>query len=207
MQRVKTLRANELESPQAAPRKSFAHSVRNPAACRDCPAGQRQCQPSSWSNDRLVKKHSGVEALVRLEHYLRPQALTTWAGRPGGSGEPPLPSLVPSGVGAMESPAVASHPLRDLNRPIAASATPRLMKQILLRVPAVFAEIGFGELAKPLHAHLPSPRKIMLPQHALDPDIDRECSQPLIRKKHHAICNLRPHAWQRAQLFSELGVG
>ncbi len=103
-----------------------------------------------------------------------------------------------SEVGAMESPAVASQPLRDLNRPIAASATPRLMKQILLRVPAVFAEIGFGELAKPLRAHLPSTRKIMLPQHALDPDIDRECSQPLIRKKHHAICNLRPHAWQRA---------
>ena len=105
----------------------------------------------------------------------------------GGSGEPPLPSLIPSEVGAI-----------DLNRPIAASATPRLMKQILLRVPAVFAEIGFGELAKPLRAHLPSTRKIMLPQHALDPDIDRECSQPLIRKKHHAICNLRPHAWQRA---------
>src|SRR6266536_1810123 len=78
------------------------------------------------------------------------------------------------------------------------------MKQILLRVPAVFAEIGFRELAKPLRAHLPSTRKIMLPQHALDPDIDRECSQPLIPKKHHAICNLRPHAWQRAQLFRSL---
>ena len=80
------------------------------------------------------------------------------------------------------------------------------MKQILLRVPAVFAEIRFGELPQPLRRHFPSTRKIMLPQHALDPDIDRECSQPLIRKKHHAICNLRPHAWQRAQLFSELGI-
>src|SRR6266550_7744761 len=143
----------------------------------------------------LGEEAFGRSSSLRLEHYLRPQALTTWLG---GSGEPPLPSLIPSEVGAMESPAVASQPLRDLNRPIAASATPRLMKQILLRVSAVFAEIGFGELAKPLRAHLPSTRKIMLPQHAFDPDIDRECSQPLMRKKHHAICNLRPHAWQSA---------
>ena len=27
---------------------------------------QTQCQPSSWSNDRLVKEHLGVEALLRL---------------------------------------------------------------------------------------------------------------------------------------------
>src|SRR6266550_9369150 len=144
----------------------------------------------------LGEEAFGRSSSLRLEHYLRPQALTTWAGKLGGSGEPPLPSPIPSEVRAI-----------DLNRPIAASATPRLVKQILLRVPAVFAEIGFGELAKPLRAHLPSTRKIMLPQHALDPDIDRKCSQPLIPKKHHAICNLRPHAWQRAQLFSELGIG
>src|SRR6266481_2241423 len=108
----------------------------------------------------------------------------------------PLPSLIPSEVGAI-----------DLNRPIAASATPRLMKQILLRVSAVFTEISLGELLQPLRGHFLSTREIMLPQHALDPDIDRECSQPLIRKKHHAICNLRPHAWQCAKLFSELGIG
>src|SRR5215813_3961732 len=46
----------------------------------------------------------------------------------------------------------------------------------------------------------------MLFQHALDPDIDRERSQPFIREKHHAICNLRPNAWQCAQLFSQLGI-
>ncbi len=28
----------------------------------------------------LVKKHSGVKARLRLEQYLRRQALTTWAG-------------------------------------------------------------------------------------------------------------------------------
>ena len=82
----------------------------------------------------------------------------------------------------------------------------RMMKQILLRVATVFAEVRFRELPQPLRGHFLSTREIMLPQHALDPDIDRECAQPLIRKKHHAICNLRPHAWQRAQLFSELGI-
>ena len=83
---------------------------------------------------------------------------------------------------------------------------PDVMKQILLRIPAVFSEVRFRELPEPLRGHFLSTRKIMLPQHAFDPDIDRECSQPLIRKKHHAICNLRPHAWQRAQLFSKLGI-
>src|SRR4029077_5383845 len=75
--------ANELGSRQAAPRKSSAHLVRGPAACRDCPAGRKQCQPWSCSNDRLVKKHSGLEASLRLEHYLRRQALTTWAASSG----------------------------------------------------------------------------------------------------------------------------
>src|SRR4029077_1143508 len=75
--------ANELGSRQAAPRKSSAHLVRGPAACRDCPAGRKQCQPSSCSNDRLVKKHSGLEASLRLEQYLRRQALTTWAAASG----------------------------------------------------------------------------------------------------------------------------
>src|SRR5262245_5353779 len=76
MQRARTPPPNESESPQAAPRKPYARPVRNPAACR---AGRKQCQPSSWSNDCLVEKHSGVEALLRLEQYLRPRALTTCA--------------------------------------------------------------------------------------------------------------------------------
>src|SRR6266480_2881098 len=83
---------------------------------------------------------------------------------------------------------------------------PRMMKQVLLRVPTVFAEICLGELAQPLRGHFISTRKITLPQHTLYPYIDRECSQPLIRKKHHAICNLRPHAWQCAQVFSEVSI-
>src|SRR5438094_9592654 len=81
-----------------------------------------------------------------------------------------------------------------------------MMKQILLRVPAVFAEIIFGEDAKPLRRHLFSTGKIMLRQHALDPDIDRECPKPLICKKHDAVCDLWSHTWQRAQLFSEFDI-
>src|SRR6476659_5850438 len=70
----------------------------------------------------------------------------------------------------------------------------------------MFSKVRFRELPQPLRRHLPSTRKIMLPPYSLEPDINRERSQPLIRKKHHAICNLRPHARQRAQLFSELGI-
>src|SRR4029077_20795532 len=122
--------ANELGSRQVAPRKSSAHLVRGPAACRDCPAGRKQCQPSSCSNDRLVKKHSGVEALLRLEQYLTPQALTTWPGCWAVQMNRPLPSLILSEGGAFA-----------LNRRIAAPATPRVMKQILLRISTVFSEV------------------------------------------------------------------
>src|SRR5262249_58597218 len=89
-------------------------------------------------------------------------------------------------------------------RPRFSRSHPRVIKKILLCVPAMFAEIGFGELPQQLRRHLPSTRKIILPQYPLDPDVDRKCSQPLIGKKHHAICNLRTDARQHAQLFSEL---
>ena len=71
----------------------------------------------------------------------------------------------------------------------------------------MFSEICFGELTQAPRRHLLSTREIMLHQYPFDPYIDRECSQPLVRKKHHAICNLRPHAWQGAQMFSQLGIG
>src|SRR6266436_2282749 len=83
---------------------------------------------------------------------------------------------------------------------------PDVMKQILLRVPAVFSEVRFRELPEPLRGHFLSTRKIMLPQHALNPDIDRERAQALISKKHHAVCDLRPHPWERAELFSKLSI-
>jgi hypothetical protein len=49
-----------------------------------------------------------------------------------------------------------------------------MMKQILLCIPAMFAEICFTKLAEPLCRHFPSTREILLPQHTLDPDIDWE---------------------------------
>src|SRR5438094_2129580 len=80
------------------------------------------------------------------------------------------------------------------------------MKQILLRMPAVFAEIRFRKLTQPLCRHLLSTREILLPQHPLNPHIDREGPQPLVRKEHDAICDLRAHSWQRAELFLKLGI-
>src|SRR6185436_4338463 len=83
---------------------------------------------------------------------------------------------------------------------------PRLMKQILLRVSAVFSKVRLSKLMQPPRGQSLPTRKIMLPQDALDPDIDRECSQPLIRKEHYAICNLRPNTRQGTQLFSQLSI-
>ena len=51
----------------------------------------------------------------------------------------------------------------NLNRSIAASAQPRVMKQVLLRITAVFAEIGFGKFTQPLRGYFLSTLKILLP--------------------------------------------
>jgi hypothetical protein len=48
-------------------------------------------------------------------------------------------------------------------RAISAGSHPGMMKQILLRVPAVFAKIRFGKLTQPLRRRSFSTRKIMLP--------------------------------------------
>ena len=81
------------------------------------------------------------------------------------------------------------------------------MKQVLLCIPAVFAEVRFGKFAQPLRCDLLLPREITLSQDPRDPDIDGECAEPLVAEKHHAICNLRSHARQGAQVFSKLGIG
>src|SRR5467141_2054923 len=77
----------------------------------------------------------------------------------------------------------------------------RVMKQVLLRVSAVFAEIGLGKVPQLLRRHFLSMRKIALSQNPLDPHVDRECAEPLVGKKHHTICDLRPNAGQRAQFL------
>jgi hypothetical protein len=54
-----------------------------------------------------------------------------------------------------------------------------MMKQILLRVTAIFAKIYLGEFAKLQGRHLFLPRKILLFQGPPDPDVDRERAQTL----------------------------
>jgi hypothetical protein len=67
------------------------------------------------------------------------------------------------------------------------------MKQVLLRVSAVFAEIGLGKFPQLFPSHFPSMREIALSQNPLDPHVDREGAEALVGKKHHAICDLRPN--------------
>ena len=78
------------------------------------------------------------------------------------------------------------------------------MKQVLLRVTAVFAKICFRKFAQPWFRDF-LPRKILLFQNSLNPDIDRKCAQALIGKQHYAVGYLRSHAGQRTQLFSKIG--
>jgi hypothetical protein len=56
------------------------------------------------------------------------------------------------------------------------------MKQVLLRIPAVFAKIGFGKFTQLLRRHFLPAREIMLSQNPFDPDVDWECAEPLVSK-------------------------
>ena len=81
------------------------------------------------------------------------------------------------------------------------------MKQILLRITAILAEMSFRKCAELLRLYFFLPMEIFLPQNALDPDVNRESAQALIGKEHHAISDLRPDTWQRAELFSKIRIG
>jgi len=78
-----------------------------------------------------------------------------------------------------------------------------MVKQILLRVAAVFAKIAFGKFTQLLCRHFPSTLQIMLSQNPLDPHIDRECAEPLVCKEHHAVCDLQAHARQLTQVLAK----
>src|SRR5688572_29047875 len=75
----------------------------------------------------------------------------------------------------------------------------RMMKEILLRIATVLAEIGVAKGPKLLRCHLLPPGKVFLLQDALDPNIDRKRAQPLVSEKHHAISHLRADPWQLAK--------
>ena len=80
------------------------------------------------------------------------------------------------------------------------------MKQVLLRITAVFAKIAFGKFTQPLRGDLLLVREITLFQDPLDPDVDGECAQALVGKQHYAVGYLRSHAGQRAELFSKIEI-
>ena len=76
-----------------------------------------------------------------------------------------------------------------------------MMKQVLLRVTAVFAKIRFRKFAQPLFRDFFLPREILLFQNPLDPDVDWKCAQSLVGKQHYTVGNLRSHAGQRSTIF------
>src|SRR5450631_2391838 len=80
------------------------------------------------------------------------------------------------------------------------AAFSRMMKQVLLRVPAVFSEVGFTKGAELCCGYFSFSRKVFLFQDALDPDVDWKRPQPLVGKEHHTTSNLCAHARQFTQM-------
>src|SRR5438874_873349 len=81
------------------------------------------------------------------------------------------------------------------------------MKQILLCVAAMFAEVSLCERLQPRRVQFSSSRKILFAQNPLDPDVDRKRAQPLVGKEHHTISNLRAYARQLAQPRAKIDIG
>ena len=81
------------------------------------------------------------------------------------------------------------------------------MKQVLLRVTAVFAKIRFRKFPQPQFRDFPFPRKILLFQNPPDPDVDWKSAQSFVGKEHYTIGNLHSHTGQRTQFLSEIGIG
>lgn len=71
-----------------------------------------------------------------------------------------------------------------------------MMKQILLGVSAVLAEVLRRELGQFLCRYFAPVPEIRLSQDALDPNIDWEGADALVGEEHYAICDLRTHAGQ-----------
>ena len=90
---------------------------------------------------------------------------------------------------------------------LAARTLAGVVKEVLLRVAAVIAEIRLAKRAELLRRHLAFPGKIFLFQDALDPDIDRKRAQPLVGEEHHAISDFRADAGQLAESGPQGFVG
>src|SRR5262249_46825566 len=109
------------------------------------------------------------------------------------------PSLC-HGVMTSVSSQISAPSLRSLTHP-------RVMKQILLRVAPMVAEVFLCERLEPRRVQSWRPGKISFPEHPLDPDIDREGTKTLVGKEHHTISNLRAHARQLAQTHPKIEIG
>src|SRR5438876_11617972 len=80
----------------------------------------------------------------------------------------------------------------------------RVMKQILLRVATMCAEIICSEIRQHLSSHFASPGKIFFAQDSFDPNVNGECCDSLVGEEHDAISHFHPHARELAQLLPQL---
>jgi hypothetical protein len=74
----------------------------------------------------------------------------------------------------------------------------RVMKQILLRVATMCAEIICNEIRQHLSSHFAFPGNIFFAQDSFDPNINRKCCDSLVGEEHDAICYFHPDARELA---------
>jgi hypothetical protein len=82
----------------------------------------------------------------------------------------------------------------------------RVMKQILLRVATMWAEIVCSEIRQHLSSHFAFPGKIFFSQDSFDPNINGECCDSLVGEEHDAIRHFHSYAGEVAQLLPQLSV-
>src|SRR6266481_5784036 len=75
-----------------------------------------------------------------------------------------------------------------------------MMKQILLRVAAVFTKIVLRKCAQLPRRDPFVSREILLSQNTLDPDIHRKGAQMFVGKEHHTIGDFRADTWKVAEV-------
>src|SRR2546430_8126475 len=78
---------------------------------------------------------------------------------------------------ALSCPTFFGGPSRTGIYGAAPSSLPRVMKQILLGVTAMVAKVSLCERSQPRGVQSSRPRKVLFPQHPLDPDVDRKGAQ------------------------------
>src|SRR6267143_3829483 len=83
----------------------------------------------------------------------------------------------------------------------------RVMKQILLRVATVCAEIIRNEFRHCLGGDFSLPDKISFAQDSFDPNINGECGDSLVGEEHDAIRYLWTDTRQRAERRAKVGIG